>query len=94
MVRHQTVSDETDIDSFAGFAKELYEGCEVVVLAEDGAATVTAIEDVVAVTAQSVACAAWHRGIMGEERANVKSKVPCPLFRGCTTWFAAGVDDS
>ena len=65
MVRQQTVSQQTDIDPFAGFAEELAEGREVAILAENRAATITAIEDVVTVAAQSVACTAWHGGIMG-----------------------------
>src|SRR5260370_1448832 len=81
MVRHQTVSEQTDIAPCARFAEELAEGCEVAVLAEDGAATVTAIEDVVTVAAQSVACTAWHGGIMGLDGASGKRKLPCPFSR-------------
>ena len=80
MVRHQTVSKETDIDSLARFAEELDEGCEITVFAEDGAATVTAIEDVVGVAAQSVACTPWHGGVMDLDRGSVKIKLPCPLL--------------
>jgi predicted DNA-binding antitoxin AbrB/MazE fold protein len=84
MVRHQTVSQQTDIDLFARFAEELAEGCEVAVLAEDGAATITAIEDVITVAAQSVACTAWHGGkgphTISLGRANAK------FFPASQTW--------
>ena len=55
MVRHQTVTEETDIDSFARFAEEFEECREVAVLMKNGTATIATIEDMVAMAAQSVA---------------------------------------
>jgi hypothetical protein len=76
---HQTISEEADIDAFARLAGQLTKGREVAILAKDGATTIAAIEDMVTVAAQSVACTAWHGGIMAVAGVSVKIKVPCPL---------------
>jgi hypothetical protein len=64
-VAPQAIGQQAHVGAFPGFAEEFHEGGEVAVLAKDGPAAIPSIEDVVAVSVQSIACAAW---------------LTCPLF--------------
>jgi hypothetical protein len=52
--------DQPDVRPLAGFSKQPEKLIVVGLFVKNGAASVATIEDVVAVAAQRVACAAWH----------------------------------
>src|ERR1700693_5975571 len=60
MVAHQAIGQQAHVGAFPGLAEELHEGGAVAVLVKDSPAAIASIEDVVAVSAQCIACAAWH----------------------------------
>src|SRR5437879_2225995 len=62
MIPQQAKGQQADVDPLPGLAQQPHKGSVVAVFVKDPAACVTTVEDVVAVAAQGIACAAWHVG--------------------------------
>jgi hypothetical protein len=60
VVGHEAIAEQAHGDALAGFVQEIDEGMKIAIVMEDGAAAVTAIEDVVAIAALGSSCGPWH----------------------------------
>src|SRR5262249_17374545 len=80
MVGHQAIGEEAHRGSFPSLAEQLEKGIEVPLLAEDGAATVASVEDMVTVATLRSTSSTRHALDYGQGTGKSNRKVQCPLL--------------